>query len=69
MAAKFTIGTLVKLHDPEELALGKCTHGLIVGLHSEELPEEADLWPGDVYRVLCDGRILLLADTEFEVVG
>ena len=68
MAAKFTIGTLVKLCDPEELALGNCTHGLIIGIHSERDPEEVALWPGDVYRVLCDNRILLLDDSEFEVV-
>ena len=61
-------GTLIKLHDPEELSLGNCTHGLIIGLHALEREEEADIWPGDVYRVLCDNRILLLSDTEFEVV-
>lgn len=68
MAAKLSPGTLVELHDPYELALDNCVHGVILGLHCEPDPNDP-VFPNDAaYRVLCGGRTVILSEHEFKVV-
>ena len=62
MAAKFRPGALVKLLDPQELALDNCTHGIILGVFN------ATHFSAVAYRILCGDRILILDEYEFEVV-
>ena len=67
MAAKLKPGTLVRLLDPQELALDKCTHGLILSLHCEADPNDP-VYPNQAaYRVLCRDRTVILCEHEFEV--
>ena len=68
MAAKLKIGTLIKLCDPQELALDNCTYGLILSLHCEADPDDP-VYPNlAAYRVLCGDRTVILSEHEFEVV-
>ncbi len=68
MVTKLKPGTLVKLCDPQELALDNCTHGLILALHCEADPSDPVFPNQAAYRVLCGNRMLILVENEFEVV-
>ena len=68
MVTKLKPGTLVKLIDPEELALDKHNHGLILSLYCEPDPNDLFFPNNAGYRVLCGGRTIILAEYEFEVV-
>ena len=68
MVTKLKPGTLVKLCDPQELALDNCTHGVILALHCEADPNDP-VFPNQAsYRILCGDRTLILVEHEFEVV-
>ena len=68
MVTKLKPGTLVKLCDPQELALDNCTHGLILSLHCEADPNDPVFPNQAAYRILCGDRTIILAEHEFEVV-
>ena len=68
MAAKRAPGTLVEFFDPRELVLDNCTRGIILSIQCEPDPDDP-MYPNDAaYRVLCDGRTLILSEYEFKVV-
>ena len=68
MVTKLKPGTLVKLCDPQELALDNCTHGIILSLHCEADPNDPVFPNQAAYRILCGDRTLILVEHEFEVV-
>lgn len=68
MVTKLPIGTLVELLDPYELALDNCTHGIILSIHCEPDPNDPIFPDQAAYRILCNGRTLILCEYEFKVV-
>lgn len=68
MATKLKPGTLVRLCDPQELALDNCTYGLILSLHCEADPNDPVFPDQAAYRVLCGDRTIILTEYEFEVI-
>jgi len=68
MAGKLKLGALVKILDPQELALGNCSHGVVIAEHIDFFPEDSTRRDCVAYRILCGSRMMILCDYEFVVV-
>ena len=68
MTRRLKPGTLVKICDPEELGISDCEVGLVLSLHCEANPNDLFFPNNAGYRILYDGRTVILAEWEFEVV-
>ena len=54
--------------DDAYVVLDNCARGIILSIHCEPDPDDP-MYPNDAaYRVLCDGRTLILSEYEFKVV-
>lgn len=60
------VGDLVKILEPDAVALGNCTYGIL--LEQWESPRYFAPSNSKTWRILCGDRTLILLEEEFEVV-